>query len=111
MDGDAGGVAFVEPDRFPAPTPTGTAGSLRAPIPGTVVALSIGVGDEVVVDQELLVLEAMKMRYVIRADHAGRVVELPVSLGSSVELGAVLAVLAPQPLTMAVVDALDQEVL
>ena len=68
-------------------------GSLRAPLPGTVVALRVAVGDEVSTAQELLVIEAMKIQHVVRADRAGRVEALPVHVGSTVEVGAVLAVL------------------
>jgi biotin carboxyl carrier protein len=94
VDGDAGAVTFTEAERFPLPGQAVAAGSLRAPLPGTVVALRVAVGDEVVAGQELLVIEAMKIQHVVRADLDGRVCELPVEVGSTVEVGAVLAVLA-----------------
>jgi propionyl-CoA carboxylase alpha chain len=94
VDGDAGGVTFSESDRFPEPGVVGDSGSLRAPLPGTVVALRVAVGDEVSAGQELLVVEAMKMQHVVRSDRAGRVAALPVQVGAAVEVGAVLAVLA-----------------
>jgi propionyl-CoA carboxylase alpha chain len=94
VDGDAGGVTFTEAGRFPEPGGAAGEGSLRAPLPGTVVALHVAVGDEVTAAQELLVIEAMKMRHVIRAGRAGRVTALPVRVGGTVEVGAVLAVLA-----------------
>jgi acyl-CoA carboxylase subunit alpha len=94
VDGDAGAVTFTEADRFPEPGDDGDAGSLRAPVPGTVVALRVAVGDQVSAGQELLVIEAMKMQQAVRADRAGRVAALPVEIGSTVEVGAVLAVLA-----------------
>jgi propionyl-CoA carboxylase alpha chain len=93
VDGDAGAVTFFEAERFPEPSLADDPGSLRAPLPGTVVAVSVAVGDEVVAGQELLIIEAMKMRHVVRADRAGRVAELPVRAGSTVEVGAVLVVL------------------
>jgi propionyl-CoA carboxylase alpha chain len=94
VDGDTGGVTFTEADRFPEPGHAEDAGSLRAPLPGTVVELRVEVGDEVSAGQELLVVEAMKMRHVVRADRAGRVAALPVRVGAAVEVGTVLAVLA-----------------
>jgi propionyl-CoA carboxylase alpha chain len=94
VDGDTGGVTFTEADRFPPPSVAGDSGSLLAPLPGTVVALRVAVGDEVSAGQELLVIEAMKMQHVVRADRAGRVSALPVQAGAAVEVGAVLAVLA-----------------
>jgi propionyl-CoA carboxylase alpha chain len=93
VDGDAGAVTFFEVPRFPEPGATGEAGSLRAPLPGTVVAVRVGVGDEVGAGQELLVIEAMKIQHAVRADQAGLVTALPVRAGSTVEVGAVLAVL------------------
>jgi len=61
----------------------------------------VAVGDKVADGQELLMIEAMKIQHVVRADRAGRVLELPVEVGAAVEVGAVLAVLAddeqPQP--------------
>jgi propionyl-CoA carboxylase alpha chain len=106
VDGDTGAVTFTEASRFPEPGQPGQPGqrgqhgedgdeeSLRAPLPGTVVALSVAVGDEVGAGQELLVIEAMKMRHVVRADRTGRVAALPARIGAAVEVGAVLAVLA-----------------
>jgi propionyl-CoA carboxylase alpha chain len=94
VDGEAGAVTFFEADRFPAPGHADEAGSLLAPLPGTVVALLVGVGDEVSAGQELLVIEAMKMRHAVRADRSGRVAALPAQAGSMVEVGAVVAVLA-----------------
>lgn len=94
VDGDTGAVTFLEAERFPEPGQAGDEGSLRAPLPGTVVALRVAVGNEVAAAQELLVIEAMKMQHVVRADRAGRVAALPVQAGSTVEVGAVLAVLA-----------------
>jgi propionyl-CoA carboxylase alpha chain len=94
VDGDAGAVTFTEAPRFPEPADAADEGSLRAPLPGTVVAVSVAVGDEVSAGQEMLVIEAMKMRHVVRADRAGRVEALPARAGATVEVGAVLAVLA-----------------
>jgi acyl-CoA carboxylase subunit alpha len=94
VDGDAGSVAFTEVPRFPEPAQTRDEGSLCAPWPGTVAALHVAVGDEVTAGQELLVIEAMKMQHVVRADRAGRVESLPVPAGSTVDVGAVLVVFA-----------------
>ncbi len=54
VDGDAGAVTFTEADRFPPPGQDGDEGSLRAPLPGTIVAVRVAVGDEVASGQELL---------------------------------------------------------
>ena len=51
--------------------------SLTAPMPGTVVKVLVGEGDEVEEGQVLLVLEAMKMEQPVAAPHAGRIASLP----------------------------------
>ena len=93
VDGDAGSVVFTEVPRFAAPADAAAEGSLRAPLPGTVTALHVAVGDEVEPGQELLVIEAMKMQHVVRADRAGRVEALHVKAGGTVDVGATLVVI------------------
>jgi 3-methylcrotonyl-CoA carboxylase alpha subunit len=65
--------------------------SLTAPMPGTVVKVLVGEGDEVEEGQVLLVLEAMKMEQPVAAPHAGRIASLPYGEGTLVPGGAVLA--------------------
>jgi 3-methylcrotonyl-CoA carboxylase alpha subunit len=65
--------------------------SLTAPMPGTVVKVLVGEGDEVEEGQLLLVLEAMKMEQPVSAPHAGRISALPFGEGDMVPGGAVLA--------------------
>jgi len=55
-----------------------------APIPGVIVALLVRVGDEVVRGQELCTIEAMKMRNNIRAARSGRIAEILVTPGQTV---------------------------
>jgi propionyl-CoA carboxylase alpha chain len=82
--------------RFTDPASLAVAGSLLAPMPGTVVRLAVAVGDQVAAGQALLWLEAMKMEHVISAPAAGIVAELPVAAGQQVEVGSVLAVVKPE---------------
>lgn len=56
-----------------------------APLGGIVVEISVAVGDTVVVDQPVAVLEAMKMKTVIGAHKAGRVTAIYVSAGDGVD--------------------------
>ncbi|HEY9076315.1 MAG TPA: biotin/lipoyl-containing protein [Anaerolineaceae bacterium] len=44
-----------------------------APIPGVILSISVKPGDAVVFGQELCILEAMKMKNVIRANRAGTI--------------------------------------
>ena len=75
-----------------APAQTGTAGSVavKAPMPGTINAVKVKVGDSVSKGQVLVVLEAMKMENEIMAGCDGTVTSVCVSKGSTVETGAVL---------------------
>jgi len=48
-------------------------GALAAPMPGTVIDVAVGVGQQVRAGDILLTLEAMKMELPIRAPRDGRV--------------------------------------
>ncbi|MFJ5303754.1 acetyl/propionyl/methylcrotonyl-CoA carboxylase subunit alpha [Streptomyces sp. NPDC088350] len=71
------------------------AGSLTAPMPGTVTVVKVAVGDQVVAGQSLLVVEAMKMEHVVSAPHPGIVTEIDVTPGATVAMDQVLAVVTP----------------
>ena len=64
--------------------------TIRAPMPGIVLALGVEEGDEVRRGQALLVLEAMKMEHTLTASVAGQVAELRVKAGQRVREGDVL---------------------
>jgi biotin carboxyl carrier protein len=74
----------------------GTAGPsrLNAPIPGKVVKVHVGVGDEVEAGQPLVVLEAMKMENELTAEQPGKVTVVHVEPGQTVSAGDPLAELA-----------------
>jgi biotin carboxyl carrier protein len=63
---------------------------LRAPIPGVIVSIAVQQEDEVSAGQELLVLEAMKMKNSIRANRAGKIAAIGVSVGQHVQHNQVL---------------------
>jgi acetyl/propionyl-CoA carboxylase alpha subunit len=65
-------------------------GVLRAPMPGQIRSINIGVGDEVKKGQSLLVLEAMKMEIRIQSPSDGVIASLPVSEADQVEKDQVL---------------------
>jgi propionyl-CoA carboxylase alpha chain len=96
VDSALGPVALRPVPRFTDPAAHAGAGSLLAPMPGTVARLGVTVGDRVAQGQPLLWLEAMKMEHVIAAPAAGIVAELPVASGQQVEVGSVLAVVKPE---------------
>jgi propionyl-CoA carboxylase alpha chain len=96
VDSALGPVTLIPEGRFADPAAHAAAGSLLAPMPGTVVRVAAAVGDEVTAGQPLLWLEAMKMEHLIAAPAAGVVAELPVAAGQQVEVGSVLAVVKPK---------------
>lgn len=83
---------FRTPDIFADDAVAAGDGVIVAPMPGTVVEVSVHDGDLVEAGQVLVVLEAMKMETSLRAPFAGTVTELTVERGSRVALGAVLCV-------------------
>lgn len=64
--------------------------TLRAPLPGTVVGVSVTAGQTVSGGDELLVIEAMKMNNRIRSPRNGTVAEVFVGVGDQVGHGAPL---------------------
>ena len=78
--------------RFVDPAEQVAAGSLLAPMPGSLIRVAAQVGDEVVAGQPVLVLEAMKMQHTVSAPTDGVLTELPVTTGQQVSAGDVLAV-------------------
>lgn len=66
---------------------------ILAPMPGRVVRVLVGPGDEVEARQPVLVIEAMKMENELRSPRAGRVKDVAVEQGASVEAGRVLVVI------------------
>ena len=59
-----------------------------APMPGRVVRVLVAAGDEVAARQGVIVVEAMKMENELRSPRAGRIQDVAVSAGMSVEAGA-----------------------
>ncbi|WP_216216522.1 acetyl/propionyl/methylcrotonyl-CoA carboxylase subunit alpha [Amycolatopsis aidingensis] len=92
VDSPLGPVSLTPLPRFADPDAQLAAGSLLAPMPGTVLRVAVSEGDSVTAGEPLLWLEAMKMEHQITAPADGVVAELPVTAGRQVELGAVLAV-------------------
>lgn len=66
---------------------------VEAPMPGIILSVRVKAGDMVTEDDELCILEAMKMENPIVAPVSGRVVEIRVSVHSRVETGQVIAII------------------
>lgn len=67
--------------------------TIVAPMPGRIVRLLVARGDEVAARQPIVVVEAMKMENELRSPKTGRVKEIAVGAGESVEAGRVLAII------------------
>ena len=85
----AAAPAPAAPAAQPA-APAGAGNALKAPLPGTINAINVKVGDKVNVGDIVIVLEAMKMQNNIEAENAGTVTSILVNPGDSVMEGAVM---------------------
>ena len=59
-----------------------------APMPGTILSIEVGPGDQVVTGDAICVLEAMKMQQVLRADWSGVIKSVTVTVGQQVMSGS-----------------------
>jgi acetyl/propionyl-CoA carboxylase alpha subunit len=61
-----------------------------SPMPGVVIAVNVAIGDQVTIGDPLVVIEAMKMEHIVRARHAGHVVQCNITVGANVRVGELL---------------------
>ena len=61
-----------------------------APLAGIVLRINVSVGDKVAEDDEIIVIEAMKMETMVYASCSGTIQEIKVKEGQSVEEDDVL---------------------
>ena len=89
-------TAVVDGRRFERRSAEAAAGHgdqrVVAPMPGRVVRVLVKAGDTVAARQGLVVVEAMKMENELSAARAGRVKEVAVAEGASVEGGRLLVI-------------------
>ena len=89
----AAAVQSIAVQTQPIQQPSAAAGAgtpVKAPLPGTINAINVKVGDKVAVGDVVIVLEAMKMQNNIEAENAGTVTSILVNQGDSVMEGAVM---------------------
>jgi len=79
-----------EKARTSKPTERKGAGTVKAPLPGTILEVKVKQGDEVKIGDTLLIMEAMKMENNIKADRHGTIESMKVNVGDSVLEGDVL---------------------
>lgn len=63
---------------------------VKAPMPGLVINISVDIGQEITKGDTLLILEAMKMENIIKADGDGVVKSILINKGLAVEKGQLL---------------------
>lgn len=82
-------AAPAAPAQAPVSAPAGGE-SVNSPMPGTILAVNINVGDTVKAGQVGMILEAMKMENEIMIPCDGKVTAVGVTKGATVETGAFL---------------------
>ena len=103
----AGGWRLNLAPPVPAPAPSvdggahaahveGGDGVLRAPMPGTVIAVHVAAGDRVEARQPLVVVEAMKMEHALLAPFDGVVVSVTAAVGDPSARSAILVELGDE---------------
>ncbi|RLB68595.1 MAG: acetyl-CoA carboxylase biotin carboxyl carrier protein subunit [Deltaproteobacteria bacterium] len=66
---------------------------LIAPITGNVWKILVAVGDKVELDDEMIILEALKMETPIYCDDGGTITEIKIKEGDAVNEGDILVVI------------------
>jgi sodium pump decarboxylase gamma subunit len=89
-------AAHPQATQQPPAAAAGEAGSseVRSALPGVVLRVNVKSGDPVAKDDELLVLDVMKMETPVKADRAGTVSAVRVTVSDKVNTGDVLILIA-----------------
>lgn len=73
---------------------TGEGETMESPMPGNILDVFVKVGDRVVENQPIVILEAMKMENEIVAPNAGTIIAVHVTKGSPIDVGAPIVTIA-----------------
>jgi acetyl-CoA/propionyl-CoA carboxylase biotin carboxyl carrier protein len=95
-DGAAWAIADAPPAALRGARAGSADGTVRSPMPGTILAVHVTTGDVVSAGQPVLVVEAMKMEHTVTAPLGGVVNELTAKAGQQVRMDEPLAVIGPQ---------------
>ncbi len=94
IDGEVFELAVQDPLAVYASKAVGAAAlQTRAPMPGSVVAVPVAVGDTVQAGDTLVIIESMKLEVSLRAECAGTVSAVGCSVGATFDKDAVLVTL------------------
>lgn len=75
--------------------PGGSSDQVHAPMPGKVSKILVNDGEPVTSGQAILVMEAMKMEYTLKAEIAGTIAAISCAVGEQVALGKSLVKINP----------------
>lgn len=76
--------------------PQASSDRILAPMPGKITKLFVKEGDTVKAGQAVLVMEAMKMEYTLKAEIEGTIEKVQCSVGEQSTLGNLLVKIKPQ---------------
>ncbi|MBO4620166.1 MAG: hypothetical protein J5654_08650 [Victivallales bacterium] len=85
------GAAGAAPAAAPAASGAGSGAEVKTPMPGTVIRVSVAVGQAVKKGDEIMVIEAMKMEQPIVAPADGTISAVTVNAGDALEADQVVA--------------------
>ena len=85
------GAAGAAPAAAPAASGAGSGAEVKTPMPGTVIRVSVAVGQAVKKGDEIIVIEAMKMEQPIVAPADGTISAVTVNAGDALEADQVVA--------------------
>jgi acetyl-CoA/propionyl-CoA carboxylase biotin carboxyl carrier protein len=94
-DGAAWAIAEAPPTALRGARAGSADGTVRSPMPGTILAVQVAAGDKVSTGQPVLVVEAMKMEHTVTAPVDGVISELTAKAGQQVAMDEPLAVIEP----------------
>ena len=96
-DGAAWAIGEAPPPALRGSRAGNADGTVRSPMPGTILAVHVSVGETVSAGQPVLVVEAMKMEHTVTAPLDGVITELTAKAGQQVPMDETLAVIAAEP--------------
>jgi acetyl/propionyl-CoA carboxylase alpha subunit len=97
FDGEAHHMRYRHPlDRLRGQSQISAEDSIRAPMPGTLVAVRVAAGDVVIRGEQLLVMESMKMETALVAARDGIVAAVHYDTGRAFDRDALLLSLEPR---------------
>jgi len=96
-DGAAWAIGEAPPPALRGARAGSTDGTVRSPMPGTILTVHVAAGDQVSAGQPVLVVEAMKMEHTVTAPVDGVVSELSAKAGQQVRMDETLVVIGAEP--------------